>query len=195
MTVSHLSGRALACLMLVPLLASCGGKTPESLGSMSGAPPSLIVNSEIIDSTGKSLGSVRVTQEPEGTRIVADLVGLPVGVHAVHLHVAGRCDTPDFTTAGGHFNPAMRQHGALNPAGDHEGDLPNITVGEDRRASFDAVRKGLRMADGAAPLLDIDGAAIVIHAAPDDFKTDPTGNSGARIACGILARGRQRIEP
>lgn len=182
------------CLPLVLVLVGCGGTKGESMGVMTGVTPSLIVNSEIIDASGQSLGSVRVTQEPDGTRIVANLVGLPVGVHAVHLHAVGRCEPPTFATAGGHFNPAMKQHGSLNPAGEHDGDLPNITVGDDRRVAIDMVRKGLRMADGPAPLLGLDGAAIVIHAAPDDYKTDPAGNAGARIACGILARGRQRID-
>lgn len=189
-----MSKSSLFCLPLVVLLAGCGGSKGESMGVMTGVPPSLMVNSEIIDSSGQTLGPVQVTQEAEGTRIVAKLVGLPVGVHAVHLHAVGRCEAPGFTTAGGHFNPAMRQHGSMNPAGEHDGDLPNITVGEDRRVTIDMVRKGLRMADGPAPLLGIDGAAIVIHAASDDYKTDPSGNSGARIACGILARGRQRID-
>ncbi|MBC7521460.1 MAG: superoxide dismutase family protein [Sandarakinorhabdus sp.] len=164
------------------------------MGKISGAAPSLIVNSDIIDANGQILGSVRVTQEPEGARIVTNLVGLPAGVHGVHLHAVGRCDAPGFTTAGPHFNPGMKQHGSMNPAGTHAGDLPNMTVGDDRRASYDVVSKGLRLADGPAPLLGLDGAAIVIHAAADDNLTDPSGNSGARIACGILARGRQRID-
>jgi Cu-Zn family superoxide dismutase len=183
-----------ALVALVPLLAGCAGSKGESMGKTRDAPPSLIVNSEIIDANGQILGSVRVTQEPEGARIVTNLIGLPAGVHGVHLHAAGRCDTPGFTTAGAHFNPGMKQHGSMNPAGTHAGDLPNITVGDDRRASYDVVSTGLRLADGPAPLLGLDGAAIVIHAAADDYKTDPSGNSGARIACGILARGRQRID-
>jgi Cu-Zn family superoxide dismutase len=189
-----MSNRSFVVLSVVALLSGCANSKGESMGKTTGVAPSLIVNSEIIDATGQTLGPVRLTQEPEGTRIVATLVGLPVGVHGVHLHAVGRCDPPGFTTAGAHFNPDMKQHGTLNPAGTHAGDLPNITVGDDRKASYDAVAKGLRMGDGPAPLLGLDGAAIVIHAAPDDYKTDPSGNSGARIACGILARGRQRID-
>jgi Cu-Zn family superoxide dismutase len=82
----------------------------------------------------------------------------------------------------------------LNPAGAHVGDLPNLVVGDDRRGTIDLVKPGLRLADGQAPLLDLDGSSVIIHAAPDDYKTDPTGNSGARIACAVLARQRQRID-
>jgi Cu-Zn family superoxide dismutase len=106
------------------------------------------------------------------------------GTHGIHLHMTGTCDAP-FTTAGAHWNPTARQHGLQNAAGPHLGDLPNIEVGADSSANVQVSATGgtLRGADG---LLDADGAAIIVHATADDNKTDPSGNSGARIACGVV---------
>jgi Cu-Zn family superoxide dismutase len=108
---------------------------------------------------------------------------MPTGTHGAHIHTSGRCEGPDFMTAGGHWNPAGTQHGSLNPAGPHDGDLPNIIIGTDGRGTL-----GVTVAGGTLDgLLDADGAAMVIHAAADDMTTDPSGNSGARIACGVFA--------
>jgi Cu-Zn family superoxide dismutase len=100
----------------------------------------------------------------------------------------GKCDGPDFASAGGHFNPQSRQHGALNPQGPHAGDLPNITIGTDGKGRLESTTELISLLGGASVVFDADGSAIVIHAAPDDFRTDPTGNSGARIACGVIVR-------
>ena len=181
-------------LPLLLLLAGCAGGGATSMGKTVGEVPTIIVSSEFVGSKGEVLGTVRVTQEREGARIVANVTGLAAGTYGVHLHEFGRCDWPGFASSGGHFNPGKRQHGHLNPAGEHAGDLPNLVVGDDRRGTMDVVRPGLRLADGDAPLLDLDGSSMMIHAAPDDYKTDPTGNSGARIACAVLARQRQRAD-
>jgi Cu-Zn family superoxide dismutase len=102
----------------------------------------------------------------------------------------GRCDAPDFATAGAHHNPAGRKHGLENPQGPHAGDLPNIVVNANEEAVVDlALVRPSSETSALAGLLDADGAAIVIHATADDQRTDPSGNSGARIACGVLARG------
>lgn len=181
-------------LPVLMIVAGCASDGTTSMGKTVGETPSMIVNSEFVGQKGEVLGTVRVTQEREGARIVANLVGLPAGTYGVHLHEFGRCDWPGFASSGGHFNPGKRQHGHLNPAGEHAGDLPNLVVGDDRRGTMDVVKPGLRLADGDAPLLDLDGSSMMIHAAPDDYKTDPSGNSGARIACAILARQRQRAD-
>ena len=182
---------------LLPLLAltACATGNVTSMGKTGGAAPPLIITTDLIGSTGAPIGTATVRQEAEGTRVLAMVSGLPPGNYALHLHAVGRCEAPDFTSAGGHFNPAMKQHGHLNPMGEHAGDLPNLEVTADRQGRVDVLRPGLRLADGDAPLIDIDGAAIVLHAAPDDYRTDPTGNAGARIACGVLAHGRQRFDP
>lgn len=128
---------------------------------------------------GSRAGAVSLTENSAGAWLSVDLSGLPPGAHGMHLHAIGRCDPPDFTSAGPHWNPASRQHGLENPRGHHSGDLSNATVGADGRL-FAVVP----IAHGS---IDADGVALVIHAAPDDHRTDPSGNSGARIACAALA--------
>ncbi len=177
--------RLFPVLLLLPALAACAGKG-ESMGKIGGAPPKLLITTQLLGTGGESLGTATLAQEAEGVKVTAQVSGLPAGTYAMHLHAVGKCEGPGFTSAGGHFNPAMKQHGHLNPAGEHSGDLPNIVVGDDRKGSLDAMRPGLRLVDGDAPLLDADGAAVVLHAQADDYKTDPAGNAGARIACGVV---------
>ena len=171
------------------VLAGCSS-SGTSMGRIRDVPPKTIVVSEMIGSSGDPIGKAVLSQEAGGTRIQLDINGLPAGTYGVHLHAVGKCETPAFTSAAGHFNPGMTQHGRMNPAGEHAGDLPNLVVGADRHGVLDAVKADLRLADGAAPLLDGDGAAIMVHAGPDDYKTDPSGNSGARIACGVISSGK-----
>lgn len=114
-------------------------------------------------------------------------MALPAGSHGAHLHAIGRCDAPDFTSAGGHLNPHGKMHGTENPKGSHLGDLPNISIAADGKGSLVATVPGTP-ADVEANVFDADGTAVVIHATADDYKTDPSGNSGGRIACGILVR-------
>jgi Cu-Zn family superoxide dismutase len=117
----------------------------------------------------------------------ANVSGQASGEHGIHLHTTGKCEAPGFTSAGGHLNPTEHQHGSLNPAGPHVGDLPNIIVGPDGNGMIESRLTGTA-ADILANLFDADGTAIVLHAGPDDYKTDPSGNSGGRIACGALLR-------
>jgi Cu-Zn family superoxide dismutase len=133
------------------------------------------------DANGRPVGEATLQQRADGARLSLHVQGLSPGIHGVHVHAVGKCEAPAFTTAGAHWNPAGRQHGKDNPAGMHKGDLPNITV-DSGGGSLEF------MIDGASlpELLDADGAALVVHAAADDYKTDPSGNSGARIACGVL---------
>lgn len=115
------------------------------------------------------------------------VVGLAPGVHGVHLHTTGSCTAPDFASAGAHLNPGGHQHGTSNPAGPHLGDLPNITVGNAGTGTVSATLSGTRE-QVLAQLFDADGTAVVVHANADDYRTDPSGNSGGRIACGVLTR-------
>ena len=182
-----------AAVILLPLLAiACTDTGTTSMGRTRDAPPPLILTTQLLGANGEMMGTATVTQEPGGTRIAAAVTGVPAGDHAIHFHAVGKCDAPGFTTAGGHFNPAVKQHGSLNPMGEHGGDLPNITIGTDGRGDLTAMRPGLRLVDGPAPLLDADGAAVVLHAKPDDYRTDPAGNAGDRIACGVLAYGKPK---
>jgi Cu-Zn family superoxide dismutase len=114
--------------------------------------------------------------------------GLAPGRYGAHIHAVGRCEGPGFESAGPHWNPGGRQHGELNPQGAHLGDLPNLDVDAEGHGRLEFRIEGASLR-GGQPLLDADGAALVIHAAPDDFRTDPSGNSGARIACGVIGVG------
>ena len=141
---------------------------------------------ELVDGQGQSKGMAMLMQGKDGIHVTVEAVGLPAGVHAVHVHTTGACTGPEFTSAGGHWNPAMKQHGHDNPQGAHKGDMPNMTVGADGTGKMTTVIPGAMLKGGAEPLFDKDGAAVVIHATADDYKTDPTGNAGGRIACGIV---------
>ena len=121
-----------------------------------------------------------------GLTVRVEATGLRPGTYAVHLHTVGRCDAPDFTTAGPHWNPTSSQHGRLNPLGPHFGDLPNIEIGADGRGSVEFAIASGSVRRGEHVLLDADGAALVIHANADDYRTDPTGNAGGRMACGVF---------
>jgi len=123
-------------------------------------------------------------------RVEVAAVGLPPGVHGIHVHAVGKCDPPEFKAAGPHFNPAGRKHGLESPAGAHAGDLPNLTVGPDGKGTGVATAKGATLGTGPDGLFHEGGTALVIHAAADDMKTDPAGNSGARIACGVVERAK-----
>jgi superoxide dismutase, Cu-Zn family len=134
------------------------------------------------NAAGAQLGTARLTGSHGGVRVRIDVRGLARGRYGVHIHAVGRCEGPDFTSAGAHWNPTARQHGSLNPQGHHLGDLPNLEVGANGRGRVEFGISGATL----GRIVDVDGAAIVIHAAADDYRTDPSGNSGARIACGIL---------
>ena len=133
--------------------------------------------------SGLDAGRATATEVGGGLRLTLDARALPAGTHGAHIHLAGRCDAPTFETAGGHWNPTAMQHGTQNPRGPHAGDLPNLMVGTDGRGTIAVVVPGATMAG----LLDADGASMMVHAAADDLRTDPSGNSGGRIACGVFA--------
>ena len=136
---------------------------------------------------GAPAGTIVLVAAGDSVTIDVAVIGLPRGTHGLHLHMVGRCDAPGFTLAGGHLNPHGRQHGTANPAGSHLGDLPNLVVDSFGAGTVTAKLRDSRSAVETA-LFDSDGTAIVIHADPDDGQTDPSGNSGARIACGVLKR-------
>ena len=140
------------------------------------------------DAQGKEVGTAKLAEVPGGVSVHVQVASLPPGKHGIHVHAAGKCEGPDFKTAGPHFNPTGKKHGAHNPEGAHVGDMPNLDVGKDGKASATFTAKGAKLGEGEGSLLGPDGTAIVIHADPDDEKTDPAGNSGARIACGVVEK-------
>ncbi|HEX2725771.1 MAG TPA: superoxide dismutase family protein [Beijerinckiaceae bacterium] len=141
----------------------------------------------MVDAKGNRVGDVTLASHTDGVRLTGDLHDLPPGTHGTHIHSVGRCDPPDFKSAGDHFNPAAKQHGDQNPQGAHAGDLGNITIGQDGKGQFEAIAKGVTIEAGAASLARPGGTSLVIHAREDDRKSDPSGNSGERIACGVFA--------
>jgi superoxide dismutase, Cu-Zn family len=134
------------------------------------------------DADGKEVGTVTLIEVPTGVLLDADLTAVPPGDHGFHIHAVGKCEPPDFKSAGGHFNPEEDEHGLMNEAGPHAGDLPNIHVPENGKLRVEMLNQLISL-DG---LLDEDGAAIVIHEGPDDYRSDPAGNAGNRIACGVI---------
>lgn len=141
----------------------------------------------LASANGASVGTARIEQTGTSLALVAEVQGLSPGDHGIHLHTTGTCEAPGFTTAGGHLNPSAHQHGSMNPAGPHLGDLPNIAVGADGTGTLRVPMTG-GAAEVLASIFDADGTAVVVHAGPDDYKTDPSGNSGGRVACGVIGR-------
>lgn len=135
---------------------------------------------------GSPAGTATLLSDARGLRIVGSAIGLTPGAHGFHLHTTGRCEAPGFTSAGGHLNPDNRKHGSLAMGGAHLGDLPNLEIGASGSGrATEAVAGG---AGALGAIFDADGTAVVIHANPDDYRTDPTGNAGDRVACGVLSR-------
>lgn len=145
------------------------------------------VKVKIINSKGEEVGAATLTPKAGAVEVHLEAKGLPPGVHGIHFHETGKCEKPDFKSAGAHLNPGHKQHGFNNPKGFHAGDLPNIQVKEDGTVVADIVSNQVTLEKGAPnSLLKPGGTALVIHEKADDYVTDPAGNSGDRIACGVI---------
>jgi Cu-Zn family superoxide dismutase len=142
---------------------------------------------ELKDAQGKSVGDIVIWDQGPGVELQLDLHDLAPGEHAIHFHQVPKCEAPDFKSAGGHFNPDGKKHGFDNPDGHHAGDMKNFTVGTDGKAKIKMEDADVTLKDGPHSLVS-SGAAVVIHAKADDYKTDPSGNSGDRVACGVITK-------
>ncbi|WP_305097381.1 superoxide dismutase family protein [Croceibacterium aestuarii] len=154
--------------------------------SIQDVPTERIGSATLHFANGLPAGTAQLYGSGTQVNISVALAGFSPGVHGIHLHATGQCDAPAFTSAGGHLNPGGKQHGMDNPAGSHLGDLPNVTIGAQGAGTVSATLKGSR-AEVLADIFDGDGTAIVVHSGPDDYKTDPSGNSGSRVACGVFS--------
>jgi Cu-Zn family superoxide dismutase len=168
------------------LLATSGALSGCRIPFISVAPAAF---AQLRDGSGRAVGNAVFVQDDGSVRVIIDVVGLPPGQKGVHVHAVGRCEAPSFESAGGHFNPGNAEHGSANPRGPHGGDLPNLTVDSTGRGHLEATLRRVSVDPGSRSLLDADGSSVVIHADPDDLRTDPDGNSGARVACGDIRRG------
>ena len=179
---------ALFAFIVVALAACVPMANPPINAAAKGAAEQLsgpVASAALIDAANTNRGKALASPRPDAVRIDLSVTGLRPGVYAMHLHSIGKCDAPDFKTAGAHVNPSNKMHGRDNPMGAHIGDLPNLNVTENMEAniSFDVPNIYI---DGDNGLFDADGTSIIIHAQPDDYKTDPSGNSGARVICGTF---------
>lgn len=179
-----LGGAALAAAACASDRDAGQADQPAAATSTIGPP---VLAADLRDAQGSTRARATVEQSGDSLRVRIEAVAMSPGAYGAHLHNAGRCEPPAFASAGPHWNPTGQMHGKDNPKGMHKGDLPNLLVGTDGRGSFEYTIPNAGLS-GMLPnrLIDADGAAVVIHAKPDDFRTDPSGNSGARIACGVL---------
>ena len=177
-------GMTLMTAAAMVALSACAAER-EPIDPIDPIGPSML-NADVRDPAGVTRASATVTESGDSLRVRIESENMPAGAYGAHIHTTGRCDPPGFESAGGHWNPTDRAHGKDDPDGMHKGDLPNLLVGTDGRGSFEFTIPAATISGGPNPLLDGDGAAVVIHAGPDDYRTDPSGNSGARIACGVL---------
>jgi Cu-Zn family superoxide dismutase len=165
-------------LLIAALLAQADAKPAA-------APASVEV--KLIDAASKPVGTARLTQTAHGVLIAVDLHDLKPGTHAIHLHETAKCEPPNFKSAGGHDNPGKKQHGFMNAEGAHAGDLPNLEVPASGSVKAELLARDETL-EGPDGLLAGDGSALVLHAKADDYKSQPAGDAGDRVACGVIAK-------
>lgn len=178
-----------AAVSAVALVSACQ-KTEEPAADNGAEVPTIAAEPQTIalnGPDGRPVGTATLSEDANGVTIKIDASAIPAGTHGVHLHEKGLCDGPDFKSAGAHWNPAAKQHGRDNPMGAHLGDLANFEIGAAGTATTMFLVGGVSMSGASNALSDADGTSLVVHATADDYKTDPSGNSGDRVACAVVA--------
>ena len=181
MTLKFLNA-VLLTLVLIPSVFAA-----DKMASAAGEAPTT-VTADIVDVSGKKIGDVEAKQTKKGVEFTVNVSGLTPGMHGIHVHSVGKCDTPDFKSAGGHFAMPDQHHGLDNAKGPHMGDLPNLSVGKDGTAKTTFTDQSITLQPGNNSLMKSGGTALIIHADKDDQHSDPAGNAGGRIACAVLSK-------
>ena len=186
-------------LSIIPLaslaaLAACDREPAVApAGTNQGTAPLLASPTKpvpLITGDGSEAGTVILEETTNDVIVTVAVSSLPPGVHGIHIHATGMCDVPLFEAAGDHWNPTSRRHGKDNPQGPHLGDLLNIEVGPEGTGSARFLIPAAKLTEGPTAIMDADGASLVVHTNPDDYKTDPSGNSGSRMACAVISPPR-----
>lgn len=170
------------------LLAGCTTTASQDSADVESGP--VATDLALRDASGRERARATLNAEVDALAVRVQSAGLARGTYAAHVHSVGRCDAPDFQSAGPHWNPTTAQHGRENPRGAHLGDLPNLVVGADGEGSVSYTVNGAGLTSGQYPMADADGAALIVHAQADDYRTDPSGNAGDRLACAVIAPPR-----
>ena len=164
---------------IVVLLAGCAEENPKK------------VDVKMFNADGDSLGTIKVEEQAKGVKLKVDLEGLDPGVHGIHIHKFGVCKSPDFKSAGNHYNPDEKEHGLLHPKGAHAGDLPNLIVKDSGSVKATLTAAGVTLKEGKSTLFTQKGTSIIVNQNQDDGMTQPNGDSGKRIACGVIKKGKK----
>jgi Cu-Zn family superoxide dismutase len=166
------------------MLFIVAGPTAQHAGHPTAGGPSATATLKTAE--GRTVGEAMLRETPNGVLVHLKLKGVPAGTRAFHMHTTGRCDAPSFESAGEHFNPEGAGHGFAAAKGPHAGDLPNLHIPASGELEVELLAARVTLGDGKTGLLDADGSALVLHAGPDDYSSDPAGNAGDRLACAVV---------
>lgn len=174
--------------MLKPVQQSLFGLAVSLWAIAASAQAPTQAQATFIDPEGTEIGAAELTETPHGVLIEFTIKDIPTGEHGFHIHQTGACETPDFESAGGHYRPRENEHGYLVPEGYHAGDMPNQFAGDDNILQGQVFNPHVTLGEGEATLFDADGSALMVHADPDDYESQPAGAAGSRIACAIIKK-------